>query len=357
MEFILGLLYIGAVIYIANQDDLQRGLGVAAPVRREVAVSAFASGAALPWMLYGLIAFAIFFASMILYLAFTPDAAARMEELGLSPVEIDQAAATANLVLALVLGGLAARVIASRGIRQRVQQFVHGEYNPESSVHTTALVLVLLSVSVFVGQFVQQGGLSGLADALQGDDSLVASSLLLDAVLRVAVAFLGVGLAIRRTLPQSLERLGLRLPTTDDLRWGIGGGIVLYAIFLVTAAVWVRSVSPEQFEEQTSAANQIAQMFNTLPLALILSISAALGEEILFRGALQPVFGWIPTSIFFALLHIQYTLTPATLIIFLVSLGLGWLRKRQSTTAAIIAHFLYDFVPLALQVIISQAAQ
>lgn len=357
MEFILGLLYIGAVIYIANQDDLQRGIGVAAPVRRDAAVSVFASGTVLPWMLYSLIAFTILFAIMIAYLAFAPDAAASMEEFGLSPVEIDQVAATANLALAFILGGLAARVIASRGIRQWVQRFAHGEYNPESSVHTTALVLVLLSVSVFIGQFVQQGGLSGLTDALQGSDTLVATSLLFDAVLRVAVAFLGVGLAIRRTFPQSLERLGLRLPTADDLRWGIGGGIVLYAVFLVTATIWVTLVSPEQFEEQTSAANQIAQMFNTLPLALILAISAALGEEILFRGALQPVFGWIPTSIFFALLHIQYTLTPATLIIFLVSLGLGWIRKRQSTTAAIIAHFLYDFVPLALQVIISQVAQ
>jgi hypothetical protein len=357
MEFILGLLYLGAVIYIANQDDLQHGVGVAAPEHREATVSTAASGAVLPWMLYGLVAFTILFATIIAYLAFAPDAAAIMEELGLSPVTIDQAAATVNLILALILGGLAVRVIASRGIRQWVQRFVHSEYNPVSSVHTTALVLVLLSVSVFVGQFVQQGGLSGLADALQDGDSLVASSLVLYAVLRVAIAFLGVGWAIRRTLPQSLERLGLRLPTADDLRWGIGGGIVLYAVFLVTATIWVTLVSPEQFEEQTSAANQIAQMFNTLPLALILSISAAFGEEILFRGALQPVFGWIPTSIFFALLHIQYTLTPATLIIFLVSLGLGWIRKRQSTTAAIIAHFLYNFVPLVLQVIITQAAR
>jgi membrane protease YdiL (CAAX protease family) len=114
-------------------------------------------------------------------------------------------------------------------------------------------------------------------------------------------------------------------------------------------------MSPEQFAEQTSAANRISQQFDTLPLAFALSASAAIGEEILFRGALQPIFGWIPTSIFFALLHIQYTLTPAALIIFVVSLGLGWVRIRQSTTAAIIAHFLYNFVPLVLQVIVGSA--
>jgi|FLYN01.1.fsa_nt_gi membrane protease YdiL (CAAX protease family) len=343
MEFIIGLLYVGGVIYLANQDDLRREIG--APMRGDVAASAL-----LPWMLYGLVAIASLFAVMILYLAYAPDMAAAMEELGLPPIQIDRTAAVINLALAVVLGGLSAAVINSMRVRVWVQQIVTGFYNPLSSVHTTALVLALLAVSVFFGQFVQQGGQAGLVEALRDSNSLVASSVIFDAILRVVIAFLGVGLAIRRTLPQSLARLGLRLPTRDDIRWGIGGGVAIYVSFLITATIWVALVSPEQFEEQTNAASQIAQMFNTLPLALILAVSAAVGEEILFRGALQPVFGWIPTSILFALLHIQYTLTPATLIIFVVSLGLGWVRMRQSTTAAIIAHFLYDFVPLALQV-------
>jgi len=57
------------------------------------------------------------------------------------------------------------------------------------------------------------------------------------------------------------------------------------------------------------------------------------------------------TSLFFALVHMQYTLTPATLIIFVVAVGLGILRRRQSTTAAIIAHFVYNFVQLALAIL------
>jgi membrane protease YdiL (CAAX protease family) len=236
-------------------------------------------------------------------------------------------------------------------MRRRVQQIFSTRYNPDSSVHATALVLALISISVLFGQFVQQGGLAGLADALQESNSFSATSIMLDAVLRVILAFLGVGLAIRRTLPQTMERLALHLPSLDELRWGIGGGIALFAASRAVLLVWVAVMSPEQIAEQTSAANRISQQFDTLSLAFTLSASAAVGEEILFRGALQPVFGWIPTSIFFALLHIQYTLTPAAFIIFVVSLGLGWIRIRQSTTAAIIAHFLYNFVPLMLQII------
>jgi membrane protease YdiL (CAAX protease family) len=121
--------------------------------------------------------------------------------------------------------------------------------------------------------------------------------------------------------------------------------ILLMAIF---GAVWERLTSPEQLAEQTAAADQISQAFATLPLAFVMAASAALGEEIWIRGALQPVFGILISSLFFVVLHTQYTLTPATLVVLVLSFGLGWLRQRQSTTAAIIAHFVFNFFPLAL---------
>src|SRR5690606_26208801 len=121
-----------------------------------------------------------------------------------------------------------------------------------------------------------------------------------------------------------------------------------YIFVFIVSAVWFALVSPEQFQEQTAASEQIAAAFGTLPLAFFLAITVALGEEILFRGALQPVFGLWVTSIYFALLHTQYTLTPASLTIVVVALGFSWLRQRYSTTAAITAHFLYNLVLLAL---------
>src|SRR5262249_53261327 len=154
------------------------------------------------------------------------------------------------------------------------------------------------------------------------------------AVLEVVIALLGVGLALRRTPQQTFERLGLRVPTLSDIVWGIGVGLFFIGLLGVFGTIWENATSPEQLAEQTAAAEQISEAFPTLPLAFIMAASAAIGEEIWIRGALQPVFGIIISSIFFVLLHTQYTLTPATLIILVLSLGLGWLRQRQSTTAA-----------------------
>ena len=78
----------------------------------------------------------------------------------------------------------------------------------------------------------------------------------------------------------------------------------------------------------------------SLPLgALVLGIAAGAGEEALFRGALQPRYGIVLTSIVFALLHApQYGLNMAVLGLFGVSVVLGVARNRYGTTTAMIAH-------------------
>ena len=116
--------------------------------------------------------------------------------------------------------------------------------------------------------------------------------------------------------------------------------------------LWALFVTPEQLAEQTAASQQLAQSFDTLPMILLLAVSVAIGEEVLFRGALQPIFGIGLTSAFFALLHTQYTLTPASFGIFFVSLGIGWLRFRSNTMAAMSAHFVYNFIQLFLALLI-----
>lgn len=88
----------------------------------------------------------------------------------------------------------------------------------------------------------------------------------------------------------------------------------------------------------------------------MLATSAAISEEIAFRGALQPVFGFWATALIFALTHMQYALTPATLIIFGVAVAFGWLRMRYNTTVAIVTHFFYNFIPLALNVTVGSEA-
>jgi hypothetical protein len=140
--------------------------------------------------------------------------------------------------------------------------------------------------------------------------------------------------------------LGLRAPTSEDFRVGFATGAGLIVVLMAFGIILVFLFTPEQLEEQNQASQQLALSFTTLPAALLVSISAAVSEEILFRGALQPVFGLLPTSVFFTLLHVQNLLTPGMVMIFVVSWVFGWVRRRYSTTAAIVAHFVYDFIQL-----------
>jgi membrane protease YdiL (CAAX protease family) len=75
-------------------------------------------------------------------------------------------------------------------------------------------------------------------------------------------------------------------------------------------------------------------------------ISAGLGEEILFRGLIQPVFGVLATSALFALIHLHYGPTPLLLELFLIGIVLGLVRQRWNTTAAIWVHGGFDFFAL-----------
>jgi membrane protease YdiL (CAAX protease family) len=83
--------------------------------------------------------------------------------------------------------------------------------------------------------------------------------------------------------------------------------------------------------------------FNTLGAWLILALATGIGEELLFRGAIQPAFGLIPTAALFAIAHLQYDLSPLMLFIFILGIILGIIRQRYGTTVAILIHFGYNF--------------
>jgi membrane protease YdiL (CAAX protease family) len=76
--------------------------------------------------------------------------------------------------------------------------------------------------------------------------------------------------------------------------------------------------------------------------ALLIGVGAGLGEETLFRGAVQPVLGIPVTSVLFASMHVQYG--PSLLLgyIFVLSIGLGLLRRYVNTTASFLAHAGYN---------------
>ena len=74
----------------------------------------------------------------------------------------------------------------------------------------------------------------------------------------------------------------------------------------------------------------------------LLGLAAALGEESIFRGAVQPKLGLLLTALLFALLHSQYGLSFSTVAVFGVGLILGVLRLRANTSTTMITHAVYN---------------
>src|SRR5829696_2331018 len=163
-----------------------------------------------------------------------------------------------------------------------------------------------------------------VADALTlSEESRISPGLVLASQLPlVVVALVGVGAGVRRGPRETLARLGYGAVSPRQL------GVVF--LFILGAF------------GLTSVADYLFVTLQPVLFALLLGFAAGAGEETLFRGAVQPVFGIALTSILFASMHIQYG--PSVLLgyIFILSLGLGLLRKRINTTASFLAHSGYN---------------
>lgn len=227
-------------------------------------------------------------------------------------------------------------------------------FNPDSTVHLVALVFALYLLGIQFVNFILSGGLSGVAESFEG--GLSGWDLVINALPLLIIPLAGVGLGLRRSLPQTLQRLGLQMPSLEGIAIAFGITIGLLMFVGTVSLVWQQLVSEETFEEQTEASDALTESIDTVWLAFLLALTAAVSEEIAFRGALQPVFGFWPTALLFALTHAQYTLTPAALIILAVAVVFGWIRWRFSTTVAIFTHFFYNFIPLALSTMVSEEA-
>jgi uncharacterized protein len=88
-------------------------------------------------------------------------------------------------------------------------------------------------------------------------------------------------------------------------------------------------------------------------LALV-SMAAGIGEEVLFRGALQPLVikwtvPWVGVAVVALLFGLAHAITPAYFIAAtLIGVYFGWLALAyDDLIAPIVAHAVYDFIALA----------
>jgi uncharacterized protein len=172
---------------------------------------------------------------------------------------------------------------------------------------------------------------------------LTYSELLAQDIPFLILAFVGVGIFIRRSLRETIERLGL-LPPRQKRWWLVsivGIGVFMAVAFGIEALA--NAVAPSQQKQVTDVTTVLFSHFNNPASIIFLGVLAGVVEETLFRGALLPRFGIIVTAILFAALHIQYAVSFATLEVFVLGLGLGWLRvKSDSTLPGMLTHAGYD---------------
>ncbi len=168
----------------------------------------------------------------------------------------------------------------------------------------------------------------------------------------LVVALLGVGILTRRSIGQTISRLGYGPVSAKQL-----GIVVLFipvAIALSIAAdALFSALQPDLYERVGSLSNDLFDPRGLSPVsavlfALLIGVGAGLGEETLFRGAVQPVFGITLTSLLFASMHVQYG--PSLLLgyIFVLAVGLGLLRRYINTTASFLAHAGYNSIMVIL---------
>lgn len=210
--------------------------------------------------------------------------------------------------------------------------------DPQSTVHTTALAFAVYQIGLSLGQMALIGDLDNLVEA---GISLTLWDVLLSGLPLLLFALLGVGLFLRRSGREVLERLGLRLPTGRQLLLATGMIVLLLAFDLGLNLAW-QALDPAGFDQLQRVTDALFGGLMTVAGALVLGLSAGISEELLFRGAVQPRLGLLLATVLFALGHLQYGLTFATLEVFVIGLVLGVLRNRTSTTITIIVHAGYN---------------
>lgn len=161
----------------------------------------------------------------------------------------------------------------------------------------------------------------------------------------VPLAFLLVGVPIRRGLRAGLDRLGIRPLRPRDLPLALVLTLALYVVGWTVDEGVVRVW--DRLEWPVTDGDLVDTLFSAslTPLGAVASAFAAgFGEELLVRGALQPRFGWFLPNLAFVAGHAYQYGPDALLSVFTLGAMLAGIRARWNTSVAIAAHVLYDLL-------------
>ena len=156
-------------------------------------------------------------------------------------------------------------------------------------------------------------------------------------------ALVGVGWMLRRDWSQTMDRLGITIPSGSQIFLGVSLGIGMVPVVIILQ--WFSSsLLGIGFDPDVESLSELllGPLFQSPFGVITIGLAAALGEETVFRGALQPRFGLVLTTLLFAIVHSNYGITFSTFIVFVLGFVLGLVRQRANTTTAMIMHAVYN---------------
>ena len=217
-----------------------------------------------------------------------------------------------------------------RGVRQTAARILPA-FNPESFVHAVALATVVALTFTMFAPLVGTGeppflaiirnftgaelGEKGKEIAAQLSDQNMLVDQAFSFVWLVPVGIMVVGWPLHRTLPAALRRVGFVIsqPWQISFALGMAGAMAVFMAGIGDPAIgrfWDIMNWPRTDEK----AFELLFKSMTSPIgAVIVAVTAGVGEELCFRGILQPRLGIFLSNLFFTSVHaLQYNWDAAS---------------------------------------------
>ncbi len=269
-------------------------------------------------------------------------------------VEPQKLLAPAGATLAILVAGA---VLAGTPLWQLVARTAGATaIDRRNPAHAQGTVGLVIGSALAIVPLILLGGRAPLVSLLSNTDATAVGGMteqLLDEIAAVAwtvvLVLWAAAWPARNTLRQAFDRLGLGPLVKSDavalsmvtlVLFGVGTAVDAANHLIFTSMGWPTT--------DGSIVTRLMPVATTPVGAVLIAICAGLSEELLFRGLLQPRYGWFLANLAFAAMHaFQYGL-DGLVSVFVLGAALALVRARWNTTASIGVHVGYDMLLLLL---------
>lgn len=173
----------------------------------------------------------------------------------------------------------------------------------------------------------------------------LSSRVLVGLTLAMEVPLFAIGYFWMRA--RGLDPVAELRPNEDGLALGVALGLAIAALSIGSLALAARVPALGGWTSFVHGTLGNVLGPTSLPALAVLAVSAGLGEEVFFRGALQSAIGLVPTALIFGLAHVgipRRDALPFFAYTVLVGLAFGVARLSQPLFPLVVAHAAIDLI-------------